>query len=99
MIGSLIFAKNLTLQILSANETAPAGCAVSAINEDINVYLMVRGMVDIDAEVGKLQDKLNKVLTMRDALKEKTLVADYEAKVRAEIRQVNDDKVRYIEPV
>lgn len=46
---------------VEASESAkvPAGCAVSSINADVAVYLKVAGRIDFQAEIGKLNAKLD----------------------------------------
>lgn len=37
----------------------PAGCAVSSISTSVSAHVLVRGLVNIDAELGKLSKKLD----------------------------------------
>lgn len=55
-----------TLHVLNMSESIEVGCALYAVNEDINAYLLVKGHVDFDAEIRKFEGKLAKV---KDGLK------------------------------
>lgn len=43
----------------SDSAEVPAGCAVSSINADVAVYLKVAGRIDFEAEIGKINAKLD----------------------------------------
>lgn len=92
-IETLTFTKETTVHLLDLNAAAPAGCVVSSVNNDIKVFLLVRGMVDIDAEIEKLTSKLEKVQTNLDAVVKKTTIPDYEKRVREDVRELNATKV------
>jgi len=47
--------------ILNEN-TAPGGCAVEIVNENCEVYMMIQGIVDIQAEINKLESKKRKII-------------------------------------
>lgn len=93
-ISTLCFVKQLELSVLAAADAVPAGCAVIPVGEDCTIHLLVRGMVDIEAEVVKLQEKLAKSNTLLSSLKETMTMSDYEKKIKASVREQNDTKVR-----
>ncbi|KAF8469662.1 tRNA synthetases class I-domain-containing protein [Kalaharituber pfeilii] len=75
------------LTVLSASEDHPEGCALNSISKDCNVYLLVKGRVDVDVEIAKAQVKLGKV---EEACRrqEKTIAADdYVKKVKKEVQE------------
>ncbi|KAK9709947.1 valine--tRNA ligase [Basidiobolus ranarum] len=80
--------------VLGGSDSVPAGCALATVTEDINVLLMIKGQVDIDAEVEKLNKKLEKVQTSLTTLNKKISIPDYESKVRADIREMNETKIK-----
>ncbi|KAL3512147.1 hypothetical protein ACH5RR_024864 [Cinchona calisaya] len=43
------------------NDAAPAGCAVSAVNEAVPVYLKFRGTINAKAEREKLKEKMEEL--------------------------------------
>ena len=84
------------MQILDAGCPPPAGCVVAAITTEINIHLLVRGLVDIDEEIGKLETKIEKMTIQLDSIQKKTQIPDYEARVRADVREATASKVRFI---
>ncbi|KAF9903992.1 hypothetical protein BX616_001440 [Lobosporangium transversale] len=72
----------------------PEGCASQTVQEGCSVYLLVKGMVDVDAEVQKIEKKLAKVQKAHDDLFKKTQDPTYLTKVKAEIREMNAAKLK-----
>ncbi|KAG0378752.1 hypothetical protein BGX24_002938, partial [Mortierella sp. AD032] len=72
----------------------PEGCASQTIQEGCTVYLLVKGMVDVDAEVQKIEKKLTKVQKAKEDLEKKTQDATYLTKVKPEIREMNEAKLK-----
>ncbi|KAG0255443.1 AP-1 adaptor complex sigma subunit Aps1 [Actinomortierella ambigua] len=72
----------------------PEGCAASTIRDGCIVHLLVKGMVDVDAEVAKIEKKLVKVTKAHQDLVKKTQEATYVTKVREDIRATNDVKIK-----
>lgn len=88
-------AKHVTA--LGRADPVPAGCAVYPVNETCLVYLLLKGVVNFDEEIVKLENKLGKVRTNLAQLCEKTInKEDYVEKVKAEVREANDQKVRFL---
>ncbi|KAG2182598.1 hypothetical protein INT44_005577 [Umbelopsis vinacea] len=81
------------VQILQSGDELPVGCALYTITEEINVHLLVKGQVDIESEVQKLQKKIANIDKSKQGLIKKMNVADYENKVPADVREANDTKV------
>ncbi|KAJ2725712.1 valine--tRNA ligase [Coemansia sp. Benny D115] len=82
-----------SVTVLKPEETVPAGCAVFSINDEVNMYLLVRGSVDIDKEVSKIEKNVAKTTKLRDALIAKTKIEKYETTVPAEVREANASKI------
>ena len=55
MLGS-----GASISLLSANDAKPAGCVAQAVNAEAACYLLVKGRVDIDAEINKAKTRLAK---------------------------------------
>jgi valyl-tRNA synthetase len=81
------------VKVLQGTDELPHGCALNTVTEEINVHLLVKGQVDIDAEVQKLQKKIANVDKSKHGLVKKMNVPDYENKVPADVREANDTKV------
>ncbi|KAL7747969.1 valine--tRNA ligase [Sorochytrium milnesiophthora] len=73
------------------------GCVVQSLSHNIRVALQVRGIVDLDAEVTKARAKLAKAQTGAKQIRDKTLVDGYETKVKSEVRQANEEKLKAFE--
>ncbi|ORY37912.1 valyl-tRNA synthetase [Rhizoclosmatium globosum] len=86
-----------SLKVLSQKEVPPAGCAVSPVSGDCNVYLLVKGMVDFDAEITKLQASKAKAATALADLTKKMSAADYKTKVKQEVQETNSSKKSALE--
>ena len=93
-IHALSFLRNVHVTLIKQNENPPAGCALTSVNELCSVFLLVRGMVDIDAEVKKLEEKLAKSSLLRDDLQKKISVPEYEKRVRADVQEINAGKLK-----
>ncbi|CAG8445066.1 15734_t:CDS:10 [Rhizophagus irregularis] len=83
-----------SVHVFQKGETIPAGCALSTVNDEINVLLMVKGFIDIDAEVTKFQNKLEKTTQSLSSLQKKTSIPDYENKVPEDVREANETKLK-----
>jgi valyl-tRNA synthetase len=77
---------------LSVVDVAPPGCAVSTLVPGTSVYLLVKGLVDIESEISKLETKKVKVQTLCDALKKKTNIDGYK-NVPEEVKQKDAEKL------
>lgn len=83
-----------SVQALAPGEKAPAGTAPLMLSPEVTVLLLVRGMVDIEAEVKKLEKAREKKQSGRDTLYAKTRIPSYTDKVKEEVRKVNEEKLR-----
>ena len=81
------------LEVVTNASEIPVGCAVQSINVDANLHVLVRGLVDIDAEISKLQKKEHVArLTLEKTVKA-TQIDGYETKVSEAVQQNNQDKI------
>ena len=60
LAGKPMLGSGASIGLLGANEARPAGCVVQAVNADVACYLLVKGRVDIDEEIGKAKTRLEK---------------------------------------
>jgi valyl-tRNA synthetase len=47
--------------VIEQGSSVPDGCAPYIISEDSNVHLLVRGMIDFDLEVEKIDKKIDAI--------------------------------------
>lgn len=92
-IITLAFTKNLEYQLLDSVDKLPKGCALQSVNQHCNVYILVRGMVDLDAEIEKLRVKSEKTALTRDQIMKKMNMDEYETRVRADVRETDAARV------
>ncbi|KAJ2055131.1 valine--tRNA ligase, partial [Coemansia sp. S2] len=78
---------------LAPEEPVPAGCALVPVSDEVAIHLLVRGQVDIDQEIGKIEKKVAKVTGLKDGLVAKTKVPNYETNVPEEVRETNASKI------
>ncbi|SMN18166.1 similar to Saccharomyces cerevisiae YGR094W VAS1 Mitochondrial and cytoplasmic valyl-tRNA synthetase [Maudiozyma saulgeensis] len=91
-IVSLIKAIDEVTVVRTAAEI-PEGCVLKAVNPDVNVHLLVKGHVDIDAEIAKVQKKLDKVSKSKAGMEKTMNSKDYESKANAEAQAANKTKL------
>ena len=91
-IVSLIKAIDEVSVVRNASEI-PEGCVLKAVNPEVNVHLLVKGHVDIDAEITKVQKKLEKVSKSKTGLEKTMQSKDYESKATAEAQAANKTKL------
>lgn len=58
--GKAMMGEGASISILSAEDAKPGGCVVQAVSASAAVYLLVKGRIDINAEVEKAKAKLAK---------------------------------------
>ncbi|KAF2099436.1 valyl-tRNA synthetase-like protein [Rhizodiscina lignyota] len=63
------------LSILSPSDPTPTGCAVFVVSADAAIFLDVKGRVDVNTEISKLQGKLKKA---NDAVTKQKKITDSE---------------------
>ncbi|OMH79735.1 Valine-tRNA ligase, mitochondrial [Zancudomyces culisetae] len=87
-----------SLSPLLPSAQPPSGCAISLIsspssNSHIKVALLVKGLVDIDAQVSKLQSKLDNFSSQHSSLSAKITDPTYILKSADSVKAANLDKL------
>lgn len=90
-IVSLIKAIDEVTVVSSASEI-PEGCVLKAVNPDVNVHLLVKGHIDIDAEIAKVQKKLDKATKSKQSIEKTINSKDYASKADAQAQEANKVK-------
>jgi len=80
--------------VIGAEDVAPQGCAVKVISDQLTVMLELRGLVDADAEIQRLNKQLAKVQQSLDNMTRKAESPDYETKVPEAVREKNTQKMQ-----
>ncbi|KAI8839861.1 hypothetical protein BC829DRAFT_428260 [Chytridium lagenaria] len=85
------------LHVLDKTESVPVGCAVTSLGEDLSVHVLLRGVVNFETEIAKMETKKRKAEDALTDLKKKISSADYEVKVKLEVRENNAAKAKTLE--
>lgn len=91
-IVSLIKAIDEVTVVRDASEI-PEGCVLQSVNPEVNVHLLVKGHVDIDAEIAKVQKKLEKAKKSKNGIEQTINSKDYETKANAQAKEANKSKL------
>lgn len=90
----------LTLSYCSSSDIvkeAPSGCAILTINAQCEVHLMLKGIIEADKEIGKLEKKRDQLKQTVAKLKQKMSIEDYENKVPLNVQQDNTETLNQSE--
>ncbi|TYZ58576.1 hypothetical protein PybrP1_009956 [[Pythium] brassicae (nom. inval.)] len=71
----------------------PKGCAVHSVNEKLQLYVQLAGLVDAASEISKLEKKLQKMAPAVESLQKKRSKDDYAAKVPESVREAEAAKL------
>ncbi|QHS73405.1 valine--tRNA ligase [Saccharomyces paradoxus] len=91
-IVSLIKAIDEVTVVRDASEI-PEGCVLQSVNPEVNVHLLVKGHVDIDAEIAKVQKKLEKANKSKNGIEQTINSKDYETKANEQAKEANKTKL------
>lgn len=74
------------------DEEAPQGCAMHSVNDKVQLFVLLAGLVDFANEISKLEKKLMKIVPSRASLTKKMSREDYETKVPQTVREADAAK-------
>lgn len=77
----------------SNSSELPDGLTAIVVSDACTAYLMVKGRIDVDAEISKTQKKIAKIEDSRKRLEKAMAVKDYQTKVKAEVQQADADRL------
>jgi valyl-tRNA synthetase len=86
-------AASSAITMLTQDQRPPIGCAVSVVSSRLVVYLLVKGHVDIAAEVIKLQAKTDKVKEATARLDKVVSSKEFAKKSSAEVRAAHQQNL------
>ncbi|ELT91500.1 hypothetical protein CAPTEDRAFT_153512 [Capitella teleta] len=75
------------------DEVPPEGCAISTVSAKCEVHMLLKGLIDIEKEVAKLEDKKKRLEAQVKKLNEASAKPDYQTKVPETVRQQNSEKL------
>lgn len=76
---------------------APSGCAILTINAQCEVHLMLKGIIEVHKEIGKLEKKREQLQQTISKLKQKLSIEDYEKKVPLNVQEDNTENLKQSE--
>lgn len=92
-IAQLIGTKKIeSLDVIS--ESTEEGYAVSTVNSEVNVLLLVKGRVDLSSHLSKTEEKLTKSKEKLGRLQDQMNASGYAAKVDSEVKEADDERLR-----
>ncbi len=73
--------------------TPPIGCAILTVSGQCEIHLMLKGLIEIDKELGKMQKKKEQLESTIVKLDQSMGAADYSIKVPVDIQESNMEKL------
>ncbi|GAB0089448.1 Valyl-tRNA synthetase [Sergentomyia squamirostris] len=74
------------------DETPPQGCAILTISAQCEVHLMLRGLIDVDKEIKRLETKKTNLDDTVSKLEQLFAKENYQVKTPEEVRLSNEEK-------
>ncbi|KAF4316931.1 hypothetical protein BBO99_00008308 [Phytophthora kernoviae] len=74
------------------SEEAPQGCAMHSVNDKVQIFVLLAGLVDFANEISKLEKKLTKIAPSLASLEKKMGREDYATKVPENVREADAAK-------
>jgi valyl-tRNA synthetase len=81
------------LQFLDERAAVPHGCAFSTLSDKCKLYVMLKGIIDVDKEELKLNKKKETLGKQIEALRKEMNTSNYETRVPEQVRVKNQEKV------
>ena len=75
---------SFSVHIILGKETPP-GCTMQTVGDKCEVHVMLKGLVDVDREISRLQEKITKLSVQLDKLQTAMATEGYEQKVHSVI--------------
>ncbi|XP_057951719.1 valine--tRNA ligase, mitochondrial 1 [Malania oleifera] len=89
----LTLANLSSFTVINENDAAPAGCAVSVVNENLSVYLELQGSLNAEAEHEKLRKKMEELKKQQEKLSQTMNASGYQEKVPSHVHEDNVAKL------
>lgn len=92
-----VLSSSNSLVILEPADPAPGGSAVNTASDKATVFMMLKGLIDVEKELAKLQVKKTELNRQLAKLRERVGGADYNAKVPLTVQQQDSEKMKQFE--
>lgn len=77
---------------LNFDTKPPIGCAILTVTGQCEVHLLLKGLIQVDKELQKLEKKKAQLVQTVEKLNQAIQASDYATKVPAEVQQSNAEK-------
>ncbi|KAL5480308.1 VAS1 [Sanghuangporus weigelae] len=84
-------------EVVRRIQDIPAGCGSAVLTPTVAVHILVRGLVDLDAEIAKIDKKLDVTNLAADKLRKQMAGPDYETAVPENVRVTNAERLKTCE--
>nr|CAD7263237.1 unnamed protein product [Timema shepardi] len=74
-------------------DSLPSGCAILTVSDKCEVHLLLKGLIEPEKELSKLNKKRETLEQQVTKLNQVMSASDYEVKVPVEVRQTNSEKL------
>lgn len=74
-------------------DAPPLGCAILTVSGDCEVHLLLKGLIETDKEISKLEKKKAALEQTVLRLQQSMTANDYESKVPVNVREANSEKL------
>lgn len=71
--------------VVKTPEEVPSGCALQAIGPDCTVHVLVKGQIDLDAEISKVNKKLSNTQEQKKKLEDS--ISKFTEKTKPEAKE------------
>lgn len=78
---------------IDINTEAPSGCTIITVSDKCEVHLLLKGLIDPEKEIAKMEKKLVFLGDTKAKLDQSMAAADYATKVPAEVQAANSEKL------
>ncbi|EJT98070.1 hypothetical protein DACRYDRAFT_24610 [Dacryopinax primogenitus] len=86
-----------SIEIVGSQQEIPLGCGSTVVTADVTVHILVRGVVDLDAEIAKAQKKLDVAELNANKVRKAQSQPDYETTIPEQVREANTERLRVLE--
>ncbi|KAK9477063.1 tRNA synthetases class I-domain-containing protein [Lipomyces japonicus] len=83
--------------VVTSGDELPDGTTLAVVNKDTTVGLLLKGLVDADAEIKKAEIKLRKVEQSKAGLEKLVSSKDYASKAKEDVQQRDQVKLKTFE--
>lgn len=76
-----------------SSQTPPIGCALSTLSDKCKLYILLKGIIDIDKEEVKLNKKKESLNQQIESIKKEQAKPNYDTRVPEAVKQKNSEKL------